>query len=138
MLEASSDPLISAENLNGIKLSYLHTLRLVESDGTLIQNLTGYYEHPVNVAPPTKPGYTFAGWTPTLPATFMEDATFTAQRTKNPTPPTPPTSSTPGNGGYSGGGGSYLTKDHCPNGDFSPSYYDKTCGVAQEAEHPAP
>jgi hypothetical protein len=27
----------------------------------------------------------------------------------------------------SGGGGTSLGKDNCPNGDFSSSYYDNTC-----------
>ncbi|MDR0649876.1 MAG: hypothetical protein LBG59_00260 [Candidatus Peribacteria bacterium] len=38
---------------------------------------------------------------------------------------------TPSNGGSSisggGSGGGSLSKDTCPTGDFSASYYDKTC-----------
>jgi hypothetical protein len=30
----------------------------------------------------------------------------------------------------SGGGSVILKKDHCPAGDFSPSYYDDDCGTA--------
>ena len=29
-----------------------------------------------------------------------------------------------------GGGGARLIMDHCPNGDYSPSYYDRSCGIA--------
>ena len=29
-----------------------------------------------------------------------------------------------------GGGGARLIMDHCPNGDYSPSYYDRSCGTA--------
>ena len=32
------------------------------------------------------------------------------------------------------GGGSSLRKDDCPNGDFSPSYYDWTCGKKEISE----
>jgi hypothetical protein len=42
--------------------------------------------------------------------------------------PIPPT--TPSVGGNGGGGGS-LSKDKCPNGDNSPSYYDGTCDSTQ-------
>ncbi|NDK07809.1 DUF1800 family protein [Candidatus Gracilibacteria bacterium] len=31
-------------------------------------------------------------------------------------------------GGGGGGGGGSLSKDYCPGGDYSKSYYDKTCG----------
>jgi hypothetical protein len=43
-------------------------------------------------------------------------------------PPTPsiPTPITPTSSWW-GGGGSSLSKDTCPTGDFSSSYYDKTC-----------
>jgi len=34
-----------------------------------------------------------------------------------------------------GGGGMALPRDHCPNGDFSPSYYDRTCGVRPGTEN---
>ncbi|MDR2416200.1 MAG: hypothetical protein LBD75_06470 [Candidatus Peribacteria bacterium] len=44
---------------------------------------------------------------------------------------------TNGNGGgkcetgkCGGGGSTPLTPDYCPEGDFSPSYYDKSCGEA--------
>jgi hypothetical protein len=43
------------------------------------------------------------------------------------------------NGG--GGDGGSLSRDHCPNGDFSPSYYDGSCGDTSEttkSEHNAP
>jgi len=40
-------------------------------------------------------------------------------------------SPTPPSGGSSNGGGS-LKKDDCPDGDFSPSYYDGTCGISPE------
>jgi hypothetical protein len=33
-----------------------------------------------------------------------------------------------------GGGGSSASKDNCPNGDFSASYYDGTCGTPDEQE----
>ena len=36
-------------------------------------------------------------------------------------------------GGSSGGGGSII-KDNCPNGDFSPSYYDGTCGLTPDTQ----
>ena len=29
-----------------------------------------------------------------------------------------------------GGGSTRLIMDHCPNGDYSPSYYDRSCGTA--------
>lgn len=37
-------------------------------------------------------------------------------------------------GGGSSGGGGTLTKDNCPNGDFSPSYYDGQCGTPGDQE----
>ena len=43
-------------------------------------------------------------------------------------PSTPPTGD--------GGGGISLPRDHCPRGDFSPSYYDRTCDVSpRDTEH---
>ena len=36
-----------------------------------------------------------------------------------------------GSSRWGGGGGYRLTRDYCPEGDFSPSYYDGTCGVAK-------
>ncbi|GHW02931.1 hypothetical protein AGMMS50249_7170 [candidate division SR1 bacterium] len=43
-------------------------------------------------------------------------------------------------GGGGGGGGNNLNKDNCPNdSDFSPSYYDGTCGIdiSPDREHSA-
>ena len=40
---------------------------------------------------------------------------------KEPTPSSPPSSG--------GGGVRFLIRDKCPNGDFSPSYYDRICEV---------
>ena len=39
-----------------------------------------------------------------------------------------------------GGGGARLIMDHCPNGDYSPSYYDRSCGTAPSDanQHPQP
>ncbi|MFA5917234.1 MAG: S-layer homology domain-containing protein [Candidatus Gracilibacteria bacterium] len=34
-----------------------------------------------------------------------------------------------GSSGGGGGGGAGLNRDNCPDGDFSPSYYDNECGV---------
>lgn len=39
-------------------------------------------------------------------------------------------SSSGGGGGGGGSGGAASRKDTCPNGDYSPSYYDSKCGVA--------
>lgn len=41
---------------------------------------------------------------------------------------TPPVSGG-SNGGGGGGGGGGLSMDSCPNGDRSPSFYDRTCGT---------
>jgi len=38
----------------------------------------------------------------------------------------------------SGGGWTYLTPDVCPDGDFSPSYYDRTCGTVPVVHGSAP
>lgn len=38
----------------------------------------------------------------------------------------------------SGGGWTYLTPDNCPDGDFSSSYYDRTCGTAPVVHGSAP
>lgn len=39
--------------------------------------------------------------------------------------------------GYSGGGGSFsLRRDTCPNGDYSASYYDGSCGTQQNEKKP--
>jgi hypothetical protein len=43
-------------------------------------------------------------------------------------PSTPTNPTNPSTGG--GGGGSSVSKDNCPNGDYSASYYDGTCGTA--------
>ena len=40
---------------------------------------------------------------------------------------TPPAPSSSSFSYRSGGAGTSLPKDNCPNGDFSPSYYDGTC-----------
>ncbi|HMT00962.1 MAG TPA: S-layer homology domain-containing protein, partial [Candidatus Absconditabacterales bacterium] len=45
---------------------------------------------------------------------------------------TPPN---PGGGGGGGGGGG-ITPDVCPGGDFSPSYYDRTCGTNPNNNNP--
>ena len=37
-----------------------------------------------------------------------------------------------------GGGGARLIMDHCPNGDYSPSYYDRSCGTAQSDTNQQP
>lgn len=50
---------------------------------------------------PTRAGYTFAGWTPTVTATVTGNATYTAQWTAVPVTPTP----TPDPGPTPGGGG---------------------------------
>ena len=50
-------------------------------------------------------------------------ATRTVILTAKPTPPIP----TPSGGGWGGWG--QLVKDNCPDGDYSPSYYDKACGT---------
>jgi hypothetical protein len=36
--------------------------------------------------------------------------------------------------GYGGGGGGWLSKDSCPNWDYSPSYYDGLCGTPNIVE----
>ncbi|PIE85186.1 hypothetical protein CSA08_03525, partial [Candidatus Gracilibacteria bacterium] len=41
-------------------------------------------------------------------------------------------SSTPNNSGGIGGGGGGITKDYCPNGDYSSNYNDGTCGVKKD------
>lgn len=38
----------------------------------------------------------------------------------------------------SGGGWTYLSPDNCPDGDFSSSYYDRTCGTAPVVHGSAP
>ena len=39
----------------------------------------------------------------------------------------------PVSSGWGGGGGwGWLSMDYCPTGDFSPSYYDRTCGTKPE------
>jgi hypothetical protein len=45
--------------------------------------------------------------------------------------PTPPQQSQPSSGG-GGAGKVILVKDDCPNGDYTHSYYDHTCGSRQE------
>ena len=44
---------------------------------------------------PTRSGYTFAGWTPTVEETVTKDITYTATWTKNNTPTNPTTPTTP-------------------------------------------
>ena len=64
-------------------------------------------------ADPTRVGYTFAGWSPALPGTMPAgDMTVVAQWTMN-----------------SSSSSITLVPDYCPDGDFSPSYYDGTCGT---------
>ena len=41
-------------------------------------------------------------------------------------------------GWWWGGGGWSLSQDYCPDGDFSTSYYDKTCWVEQVHSSPEP
>ncbi|HRI36772.1 MAG TPA: S-layer homology domain-containing protein, partial [bacterium] len=43
-------------------------------------------------------------------------------------------SSSSGGGGGGSGGSSSTKKDSCPNGDYSPSYYDSKCGTAPTEE----
>jgi len=77
----------------------------------------------------------FVGWTGTIPA-------CTNGATNSPACNQCPSGKVLSNGQCvnqsNGGGTPYLTPDNCPNGDFSSSYYDRTCGTAPIVHSAAP
>lgn len=97
---------IAADGSTLIKLYYFRniiTLTFDLSGGTTTTtldtaegydgNLSGKYGATVSVATPTKTGYGFSSWSPTLPTTFpAEDASYTAAWVKDSTPPADVTS----------------------------------------------
>ena len=61
-----------------------YTITFNVDGGSTIASITGKYGDPISVEDPTKPGYTFAGWSPALPATMPDtDLDVTAQWTIN-------------------------------------------------------
>ena len=57
-----------------------YTMKFVDEDGTVIDSVRTNYSDSVVVNNPEKEGYTFVGWSDTIPATMpATDLTFTAQ-----------------------------------------------------------
>ena len=50
-----------------------YTITFNVDGGSTIASITGKYGDPISVDDPTKPGYTFAGWDPELPATMPDE-----------------------------------------------------------------
>lgn len=77
----------------------------------------------------------FAGWTGALPV-------CTNGATNSPACNQCPSGKVLSNGQCvnqsNGGGTPYITPDNCPDGDFSSSYYDRTCGTAPIVHGSAP
>ncbi len=81
----------------------LYTWTFNLNGGTGTSSLTGFYGNPLTVPNPTKTGFVFSGWNPSLPSTITSDQTFNAIWNAHVSPiPTTPIS------WYSGGGGSRL------------------------------
>ena len=111
----------------------------IELDGWTIQawetNPTSYNveSEDITLKNPVKEWYTFAWWTwsnwNTAETTVMiakwstGDREYFANWTANPKPVS-----------NWWGGGSTLKKDNCPDGDYSDSYYDGTCGKQKISE----
>ena len=59
-----------------------YTLTFNTASGSLIAPITGNYGTPFTVTSPTRTGYTFSGWNPSLPFTIpASNTTYTAQWT---------------------------------------------------------
>ena len=97
----------------------LYTITWMDDEWNTIDTTTVEYwaipTHPnPSKAATTQYTYTFTGWIPELAAVIWNaeyTAVFQATTIKRTW------------------GGSTITKDYCPDGDFSDSYYDGTCGT---------
>lgn len=114
-------------NITGNKVftgEYTHTVYTLSFDTAwwnTITPITWYYMSGIIVpANPVRVWYIFSWWNENVPTTMpLWNKTFVAQRKSE-------ILSTPW---YAWGwGGGPLLKDNCPNGDYSPTYYDETCG----------
>ncbi len=74
----TSDQTFSAERNQN---TYTWTFNL--NGGTGTSSLTGFYGDPLTVLNPTKTGFVFSGWNPSLPSTITSDQTFNAERNQN-------------------------------------------------------
>ncbi len=88
-----------AENMT-IRLSWTvnqYTLTFDTNGGSTIAPITQDYGTAITApADPTKTDYTFAGWTPAIPATMpAENMTIKAKWTRQPVPPSTPTAEVP-------------------------------------------
>ena len=86
-------------------------------DGNVISEITQDYDTDIQrPANPSKNWYEFVAWDREIPEKMpAENLTITAQWKKK-------------SGWWSWWGGWWMKKDNCPDGDFSPSYYDGECG----------
>lgn len=76
---------VAADGSTVVEIYYDRNLYLMSFDldgGYGVEPIYAKYQTPVSVADPTKPGYTFNGWEPTVPATVpAENTTYTAKWT---------------------------------------------------------
>lgn len=115
-------------NITGDKVftgEYTHTVYTLSFDTAwwnTITPITWYYMSWVIVPNnPTKVWYIFSWWNENIPTTMpLWNKTFVTQRKPEIVFVT----------WYAGWWGGYsLTKDNCPNGDYSQTYYDGSCGT---------
>ena len=78
-----TDTKIAADGSTEVEIyydRYYYLMKLNLDGGYGLEPIYARYGTPIIIGEPTKPGYTFGGWNPTLPATMpAEDITLTAQ-----------------------------------------------------------
>ena len=102
-----------------------YTITFFSNGGTNISPITGNYNTAV-ITPsnPTRTGYTFNWWNPTVPTTIpAQNITVTGQWIE--VIPSVINTWTVSGGGW----GNSSTRDNCPNWDYTSSYYDGSCGT---------